>query len=73
MDRYLKIVDWARSRYTKNGTLVISTGRLIDGKAGQKDEAEMFRVPVGGVHDVSALGADALGVNVSEALNVARV
>lgn len=40
---------------------------------GKKDEAEMFRVPVGGVHDVAALGADALGVDVSEALNVARV
>ena len=39
---------------------------------GAKSDAETFLVPVGGVHDVAAMGASALGVDVSEALNVAR-
>lgn len=34
--KYLRIVAWARARYTDSkGVLVISQGRLIDGKAGQ--------------------------------------
>lgn len=40
---------------------------------GQKDDAERFFVPLGGTADVAELGANALGVDVSEALNVARV
>lgn len=40
---------------------------------GKRDEAERFLVPLGGTFDVAQAGADALGVEVSEALNVARV
>lgn len=39
---------------------------------GARSEAETFLVPVGGVHDVAAMGASALGVDVSQELNVAR-
>ena len=37
IDRYTKVVQWAQQRYTdkKTGVLVVSSGRLIDGKAGQ--------------------------------------
>lgn len=40
---------------------------------GQKDDAERFFVPLGGTADVAELGAQALGVDVSESLNVARI
>ena len=26
IDKYLKICDWAKARYTKNGSLILSTG-----------------------------------------------
>ena len=39
---------------------------------GKRDEAVEFQVPVGGTFDVAAAGAQALGVEVSEELNVAR-
>lgn len=37
IDRYTKIVHWAQQRYTdkKTGLLIVSSGRLVDGKAGQ--------------------------------------
>lgn len=40
---------------------------------GKRDEAERFLVPVGGTFDVAEAGAQALGVDVSDILNVARV
>lgn len=40
---------------------------------GKRDEAERFLVPLGGTFDVAEAGAAALGVDVSESLNVARV
>lgn len=40
---------------------------------GKRDEAEWFMVPVGGTADVAKLGASALGVDVSESLNVKRI
>ena len=40
---------------------------------GRRDEAERFLVPEGGTFDVAQAGARALGVDVSESLNVARV
>lgn len=39
----------------------------------KRDDAERFLVPVGGTFDVAEAGAQALGVEVSEILNVARV
>lgn len=42
----------------------------VDGK---RDEAVEFLVPEGATFDVAAAGADALGVDVSESLNVQRV
>lgn len=40
---------------------------------GKRDEAQQFLVPEGGFFDVAEAGARALGVEVSESLNVARV
>jgi hypothetical protein len=40
---------------------------------GHRDEAERFLVPLTGTADVAEMGAAALGVDVSEELNVARV
>lgn len=40
---------------------------------GRRDEAERFLVPEGGTFDVAEAGARALGVEISEELNVARV
>lgn len=42
----------------------------IDGK---RDEAVQFEAPVGGTFDIAAAGAAALGIDVCEELNVARV
>lgn len=39
---------------------------------GFEDQAVEFSVPVAGTYDVAQAGADALGVAVSEQLNVAR-
>jgi hypothetical protein len=39
---------------------------------GQRDEAVEFEVPIGGVFDVAQAGADALNIDVCEALNVER-
>ena len=39
---------------------------------GCQADAEIFCVPVGGTHDVAEMGAAALGVDVSEKLNVSR-
>lgn len=42
IDKYLKIVDWARARYGRNGNLVISVGhnpsrfKMIEDLAGEK-------------------------------------
>ena len=40
---------------------------------GARDDAVRFIVPAGGVVDIAEAGAAALGVDVSERLNVARV
>lgn len=40
---------------------------------GHKDDAVRFLVPQSGTHDVAEAGANALGVEVSESLNVARM
>ena len=40
---------------------------------GARDDAVRFIVPAGGVVDIAEVGAAALGVDVSERLNVARV
>ena len=40
---------------------------------GARDDAVSFIVPAGGVVDIAEAGAAALGVDVSERLNVARV
>lgn len=29
IDRYLKIIDWARNRYTANGVLHLNTGDIL--------------------------------------------
>ena len=39
---------------------------------GKREDAAAFTLPVGGVHNVVEAGAAALGVEVTEALNVAR-
>jgi hypothetical protein len=39
---------------------------------GREDEAVVFLVPLDGTYDVAEAGAVALGVDVSEQLNVAR-
>jgi len=40
---------------------------------GKEDEAVQFRAPIGGTYDIRSAGADALGIDVCENLNVARV
>lgn len=40
---------------------------------GKRDAAVTFEVPLGGTYDVVGAGADALGIDVSEDLNVQRV
>lgn len=40
---------------------------------GQKEEAVEFEVPVFGISDIAALGAAALGVDLSELVNVERM
>ena len=40
---------------------------------GDRDNAERFSVPAGGMVDIAEAGAAALGVEVSESLNVVRV
>ena len=42
----------------------------VDGK---RDEAVQFEAPVGGACDIAEAGAAALGIEVCEELNVARV
>ena len=40
---------------------------------GKRDEAVQFEAPIGGTFDIAEAGAAALGIEVCEELNVARV
>ena len=39
---------------------------------GKRDEAVEFQAPIAGTYDVASAGAAALGIDVSESLNVER-
>lgn len=40
---------------------------------GKRDESVIFLVPIGGTYDIASAGAEALGVDVSEYLNVSKI
>lgn len=52
--------------------VIVETETWIAWIDGDKENAVEFEVPLGDTYDVASAGADALGVELSEELNVAR-
>lgn len=66
------LLDGEMDELIRNVTNNTVTETWIAWVDGSKNEAVEFQVPIGGTFDVAQAGADALGIDVCESLNVAK-